>query len=97
MERKVPESIGDVLRSFLEETSLQTRLDELKGVELWAKVAGAEIAAECGKPIVKKGVMSIGVSNASLRNELHMSRSQFRNHINKLIGKEIIKEIRFIS
>ena len=97
MERRSPQTIGDVLRSVLEETSLQNRMDELKAADMWKQIVGAGIASLTGKPTVKNGVMSVGVANASLRNELMMSRSSLREIINKNIGKEIIKEIRFIS
>ena len=97
MERKKPESVGDVLRALLEETELQNRMDELKAIELWHEISGSQIASECGKPSVKNGLMTIGVKNASLRNELHMNRSSLKNHINIHLGKEIIKEIRFTS
>ena len=97
MDRKVPESVGDVLRNLLQETSLQNRMDELKAADLWKAVAGELIAKSTGNPQVKNGVMSISVPNASLRNELHMNRSLLRNIINKKIGKNVITEIRFIS
>lgn len=97
MERKKPESVGDVLRSLLDETSLQGRIDELKAAEIWNSVVGPDIAALCKKPSVKNGVMTVGVSNASLRNDLMLSRSQIISVINGIIGKDTIKEIKFIS
>lgn len=97
MERKVPQSVGDVLRNLLEESSLQGRMEELRAVELWPSVVGREIALQCRKPFVKGGVMSVGVANAALRNELHMNRTRLRLHINELIGKDTITEIKFIS
>ena len=97
MERKAPESVGDVLRNLLDETSLQGRMDELKAVDLWPAVVGKEIASLSKKPMVKNGVMTVGVPNASLRNELHYSRSGIISIINSKIGKETIKEIKFVS
>lgn len=97
MKRIEPESVGDVLRNLLQEAELQGRMEELKAVELWPKTVGNAIASECGKPIVRKGIMSIGVKNASLRNELHMSRTTLRRLINQELGKEIITEIKFVS
>ena len=97
MQRYDPQSVGDVLRDLLDETSLQNRMDELKAADLWKLVAGPAIAELTSKPYVKNGVMSIGVPNASLRNELLMNRSRLREIINKNIGKEIITEIRFTS
>ena len=97
MERKIPQSVGDVLRDLLEETSLQNRMDELRAADMWASIVGKEIAALTSRPAVKNGIMSVGVPNASLRNELHMSRSTLRELINRKSGKEIITEIRFTS
>lgn len=97
MQRRTPEKVGDVLRALLEETSLQSRMDELRAADLWKKVVGEAIAMHTSHPQVKKGVMSIGVKNASLRQELTMNRSRLRELINKSIGKETITEIRFVS
>ena len=97
MERYSPQSVGDVLRDLLEQTSLQSRMDELKAADLWKHIIGNQIAGLTGKPNVKKGVMSVGVPNASLRNELYINRSQLKNMINEKIGKEVITEIRFTS
>ena len=97
MERREPESVADVLRNLLEETSLQDRMDELKAAAIWSKIVGPGLAQQTSKPYVNKGVMSVGVPNASLRNELTMNRTRLRELINQNIGKEIISEIRFTS
>ena len=97
MQRYTPQSVGDVLRDLLEQTSLQNRIDELKAADMWERVAGVSIANLTVRPSVKNGVMSIGVPNASLRNELHMNRSRLREIINKNLGKEVITEIKFTS
>lgn len=97
MERREPQSVAEVLRNLLEETSLQGRMDELRAAASWPRVVGAEIAGATSRPLVKNGVMSVGVPNASLRHELHMNRSRLREILNKNAGKEIITEIRFTS
>lgn len=97
MERKSPQSVGDVLRNLLEESSLQNRMDELRAADLWKSIVGQDIASQTSRPSVKNGLMQIGVPNASLRNELHMNRTPLRKVINKAIGKEIITDIRFTS
>lgn len=97
MERHKPQSVGDVLRDLLQESSLHHRMEELKAADLWGGIVGQNISNLCSKPNVKNGVMQIGVPNAALRNELLMNRSRIREIINNNIGKEIIKEIRFTS
>lgn len=97
MQRHEPQSVGDVLRNLLEETSLQDRMDELKAASMWDKVVGKSFAKQTSKPSVKNGIMTVGIPNASLRNELMMNRTRLREIINKNIGKEVITEIKFTS
>lgn len=97
MERQTPQSVGDVLRNLLEDTSLQTRMEELKAADLWSKIVGESISSQTSKPSVKNGTMQIGVPNAALRNELYINRSRLIEIINQNLGKKIIIEIRFTS
>ena len=97
MKRQAPQSIADVLRTLLEETSLQNRMNELKAASMWRHVVGDGIATQCSVPSVNDGVMRVGVPNASLRNELLMNRSRLRQIINSKVGKDTIKEIKFTS
>lgn len=97
MERIDPQSIGDILRLAFQENCMQDRLDECKAADLWQTVVGPELSARCRRPTVRNGLMTVGVPNAALRNELLMNRSSLRNAINKSIGKMTITEIRFTS
>lgn len=97
MKRIEPEQIGDVLREVFRRGCMQDRLDECQASDLWPSVVGENIAQKCRKPWVEKGVMSVRVADAALRHELTMTRSLQIEAINKRLGKEIIKEIRFIS
>lgn len=88
-------SIGDVLRRTIEETNMQARLDELRAEELWHLIVGDYVASLTGRPMVRSGVMTVRLTDAPMRNELAMHRTRLVNEINRLIGKEIIKSIRF--
>ena len=97
MDRIVPQSIGDVLRNVFRESCMDDKLNELKAADLWSVTVGDGIASQCRRPRVERGIMTIGVPNASLRHELTMNRSGIRESINKTLGKNILKDIRFIS
>lgn len=97
MERIESQSIGDVLRLAFQENCMCDRLDECKAVEAWSRVIGKDLAAQCLRPVVKSGKMSIGVRNASLRQELNMNRSRLCASINADVGRDIIKELRFTA
>ncbi|MBD5265225.1 MAG: DUF721 domain-containing protein [Bacteroides sp.] len=95
MERIQSQSIGDVLRLAFQDNCMQDRLDERKAVEAWSIIVGPDLAAQCMRPTVRDGVMTIGVRNASLRHELTMNRSKLCRAINSRLGRVIIEEIRF--
>lgn len=95
MKRLEPESVGDVLRQALTDRGLDDRLFETRAINLWPAIIGEEIAAMTARPIVLKGIMTIYVQNASLRQELNMSRSKICNIINTTLGRQVISEVRF--
>lgn len=95
MERKDSQQIGDVLRMAFQENCMQGKLDEVKAASLWPAVVGRGIATECGRPFVAKGLMTVAVGNAALRQELHMNRSRIVREINRQLGKDVITDIRF--
>ncbi|MDE6811704.1 MAG: DUF721 domain-containing protein [Muribaculaceae bacterium] len=88
-------SIGDVLRQTIEETNMQTRLDELRAAELWPHIVGEYVASLTKRPFVRSGVMTIGITDAALRHELSMHRTSLMREFNRLMGKEVIHSIRF--
>lgn len=95
MERRDFVKIGDVLRDCLEQSRMTGRLDESEACRLYADVVGADIAAMCGKPYIHRGVMTVKVTNAALRQELNMRRGNLRDHINEIIGKQTVTEVVF--
>ncbi len=74
---------------------MTARLDEQRAIELWRPIIGDHIAASCGRPTVKLGVMSVPVTASALRHELTMNRSSIIKLINGKLGKRVITEIRF--
>lgn len=97
MERRESQSIGDILRLALQENCMQDHLDGFKAAEAWHEIMGDPLSAQCGKPVVKEGIMTVGVPNAALRHELAMSRSRIIRAINERLAKQVVSEIRFTS
>ena len=95
MERKEPQSLGDLLRQAIEENQAAFRFDEINAIKAWPSVMGAGIASKTLRPVIKNGLMTIRVLSAPLRQELNMVRSQIARAINEEVGKDVVKEIRF--
>lgn len=97
MDRKDPQSIGDVLRDTLQASDFQNRLDEQKAADMWSLVVGSAIACAGPRPTVSGGVMTVRIPNPALRQELHMTRTRIAAAINRELGKNVISNIRFLS
>lgn len=96
MERQPVQTIGDVLRQTLSQSSLEERLQDVRAAAAWPMVVGNAIASQCGKPFASRGILTVAVRNASLRQELSMVRSSIVAAINKEIGSETLKDIRLV-
>ncbi len=97
MKRSNIQTIGDVLMMTMRDCNMQARIDELKAIELWKPIIGNHIASLCGAPSVKNGLMSVSVPAGPLRHELTMNRSSIVRLINEQLGKNVIRDIRFIG
>lgn len=97
LKRTTPQSIGDILREVLEETDMLTHILEQRACQYWQTLVGPQLSSRAAKPTVAKGVMRIGVADASLRQELTMHRSNMVRLINERFGRRIISDIRFTS
>ena len=96
MKRYETQSIGEVLRQLLSEANMEGGLNEAKAVSAWAEVLGPHLAPLCGRPIVCRGVMTVCIRNASLRQELSMTRESLIRAINRAVGTETISDLRLI-
>lgn len=97
MERKDFTTVGDVLRECLAQSQMQGRLDEVRACEAWGAVLGPVITSQCRRPVMNRGVMTVSIPNAALRQELHMRRSDIARAVNEAIGKDIVRDIRLTT
>lgn len=97
MKRSQTMAVGDIMRQVLDQADMTRRLDQCRAADLWPQVVGPGIAARTTRPAVQGTLMTVGVANAALRQELNMSRSAIVREINRLIGRNVIEDIRFIS
>lgn len=95
MEKHEAQSVGEILRQALEESMGASRLDEFNAVNAWPRIIGPKIASQTSRPYINKGIMTIRVESAPLRHELNMMRSEIANAINREIGKDIVKDLKF--
>lgn len=90
-------SLGDAMRICIQECNMTDRLAEEQAAEAWPKVIGLDFARMSPRPTVYRGVMIVRLAAAPLRHEFNMQRASLVRAINRIVGKEVIKDIRFIA
>jgi len=89
-------SIGDLVHQFVVKSGKEALFYEKKVEDMWPQVMGTFIANNTIRVKMKQGVLSVQLSNASLRFELTNSRTLVMQKINEAVGVEVVKSIVFI-
>lgn len=97
MKRQEAISLGDALRQTIDASRMAARLNEAQAARCWAMVVGSGIASQSPRPTVSGGVMTVRLTSAALRQELSLHRSRIAAAINKMVGTDVLTEIRFTS
>jgi len=94
MKRKNTQTIGEVIRDFLEENkSLQKKIYESRIEHAWAEVLGDMLMRYTRSIYVKNRILYVSLSSSVLRNELTLSRERLVKSLNKQAGAEVIDDI----
>ncbi len=96
MKRTNTQKLGDVLKEFLHEQRLDTKLYELQLIESWEKVLGATVKKYTTELYIHNQKLYVKLSSSILKNDLILSREKLRQALNKQVGVEVISDIIFI-
>ena len=89
-------SLKDALQDFFRSQGFERKISEAEVLEYWPNAVGGTIAAKTEALKMKEGILTIKVEDAVWRNELVYLRMDFREKINNKIGRELIKDIKFV-
>ena len=87
-------SLKEALEGLVDDYGLRAKLDEQAIRSAWNEVAGEMIARHTMRIDVRRGVMTVKVDSAPLRQELHFMRTTLVELLNKRFEREVVKEIR---
>ena len=87
--------MGEALERLARSLGIRRTLDEYGVLEAWPAVVGERVAAVSRAMHMENGVLFVGVSTAPWRAELSMKRLEIMRKINTMLGKDVVKEIRF--
>lgn len=94
MKRKHAEQIGQLIRQFLRQESLESPLNEQRLLAAWPKVLGPAAVYTDGL-FIRNQTLYVHITSAALRQELMMSREMLVRHLNQEVGATVITNIVF--
>ena len=95
MRRSNTQSLGDVLKEYIKETRIETKLKEVDIVHSWEALLGKTIASYTRNISLKNGVVYLDISSSVVKNELFLMRDEICRKLNEGAGEEIVKRIVF--
>lgn len=95
MKRNNAQSIGELIRHYLRQESLETPLNEVRLIKAWPEVLGPAIASYTKELYIKNQVLYVHLTSAVLRQELMMGREILVRKLNAKVGAQVITNIIF--
>ena len=95
MRRKQAQSLGSILKELLKVQQLDTKLNEVRLLDSWEKILGANIASYTKGKYIKNRILFVHVTSSVLRSELMMSRQRLVEMLNESVGEQVITDIVF--
>lgn len=89
------EQIGDILRRYLRQESLESPLNEQRLIELWPQMLGPGMAKYTRDLYIKNQILYVSLSSSTLRQELMMGRELLVRKLNQKVGANVITNIIF--
>ena len=90
------EKLDTAIKDFLINTGLENGVKQQKALIVWPKVVGTKIAENTTAELVDFNVLTIKVKNSTWRNELYLKKDIILKKLNKELGPNTIKELRFL-
>ena len=90
------EKLGIAIKDFLINTGLENGVNQQKAVIIWPEIVGIKIAENTTAELVDFNVLTIKVKNSTWRNELYLKKDIILEKLNKELGPNTIKELRFL-
>ncbi len=90
------QSLKTAINSMLKKFGIDGAIAQNKALNIWNEIVGDTVARNTQPERVEHGVIIVKVSSPTWRQELHFQKKEIIQKINNTIGKNVIKDIRFI-
>ena len=90
------EKLNTSIKTLLDNYGLKKGVKQNTAIAIWGEVVGDRVSKNTEPVSVEHGVITVSVSNSTWRQELLFKHQDIIQELNNRLGKNTIKEIRFI-
>jgi len=87
------QSVGDVLRQFMQENRLQTGMDKMDVRDAWKNLMGNGVNNYTREIMLKGTTLYVELTSAVLREELSYGKAKIVKMLNEELKREVVKDI----
>ena len=95
MRRSNTQTLSAVLKEYISEMRMETKLKEVEIVQSWEELLGKTVARYTRNIYISRKVLYIELTSSVVKNELFMMREEIREKINSQAGETIVNKIVF--
>jgi predicted nucleic acid-binding Zn ribbon protein len=90
------QSLKLVIDSMLRKFGIDNAIAQNNALNIWDEIVGDTVAKNTEPDRVEHGVIIVKVSSPTWRQELYFQKKEIIQKLNNKIGKNVIRDIRFI-
>ncbi len=90
------QSLKIAINSMLKKFGIDNAIAQNNALNNWDEIVGDTVARNTQPDRVEHGVIIVKVSSPTWRQELYFQKKEIIQKINNTIGKNVIRDIRFI-
>ena len=86
-------SLGDVLKEFIQTNNLQKGMDKIDVRDAWANLMGNGVNNYTRNIMLKNEVLYVELTSAVLREELSYGKEKIVKMIKEELGRDVVKDV----
>jgi hypothetical protein len=87
------QSVGDVLKQFMQENRLQTGMDKIDVREAWKNLMGNGVNNYTREIMLKGTTLYVELTSSVLREELSFGKDKIVKMLNEELKREVVKDV----
>jgi predicted nucleic acid-binding Zn ribbon protein len=88
-------NVSTAVKGALRRLNLDTRMRGYAVWGVWDQAVGETVAQQAQPTFVRAGTLFVKCSSSAWMQQLHFMKGTIREELNRLVGREVVKDIRF--